>query len=45
MNNIDFTKNENEKAIIYNFMNMLTTKNTNEEIETILKLLKINYKN
>lgn len=34
-----YAKNEEERAIIYQFLNQLTCSNTDGEIEVILKLL------
>ena len=37
-----FGNNEKEKTFIYQFLNTITINNTNEQIEVILELIKIN---
>lgn len=37
-----FARNEEEKILFYQFLNNLTINNTNEQIEIIINLIKIN---
>ena len=37
-----FARNEEERKLFYQFLTSLTINNTNEQVETIINLIKIN---